>query len=921
MQQEYVSFYDALWGDLPGSRSIWFGEKGTPPNRSSWFKDNASAISFINALDKNLFNIYHACSLFKSSSLVTLDADGNPKLKQDGKICKTSGRQRSNFLATKAIWLDLDLDKAGDSFTSVSEMLPQMASFKDTPLAGSSWIIASGHGLHFYWIFKEYLTLSEWDAYSKYLKSLCRQFNILGVDLGVVGNVATLLRVFGTKNLKETPVEVKLLKQGKLLPKFIIPENAPVSKKQKIKYDTEDFNLNKSVEELGHIPSDAVLVAEKCAVIREFTSTGFDDSEPMWYASLSVVRLCNDGIELAHEYSSKSPRYNEEETAKKLQQLSEKDIGPCLCETFQGLGYCQNCPFIGKIKSPIQLGATLQPLENLYDDATDEKEYNRVKELISLAPSGNWKVGKEGIFKFVDDVPVLVSIIPFFILDLICEDVNDLTVVTAVIKSFRGDKVDTFKLPLKVMGDDKRLMGEFNARRIFPTNKKYLKEYLALYVLNLNHVIPQQAINSLGWQGEDVFVFNSSGEGVTSEGERVNCVLDYKMRGYVAGYGKKGTLQEWASIIDIYDSSALFLPHLFSLLCSLGTPLLPLTSAKGFMLSLQGASGTGKTLSHKVALSCWGNPEHAGYLGNIDTPRALVGRIAVVKNLPVRIDEATAMSPKQLTGLIFELVNGRGRARATADGSLSNTAFDWQTLTLVTTNRPLLEQDMSIISEAERCRVLELFVEMPIENLHVIGPQIGRIMEKNYGVIAEPFINFVVQNRALVEKMITDISEEFQKLVSADKRFWITCGAIAFAAAKIALKLNLFRMDYKKCYDWFISVLKEQTLVNADAITMARGFETRDEFIHALMDSLAGHIVTLNSNHEVIKSPEREIKARVVEINSSTRILYVRTQPVKSFVNKFFVESYNKVLQRFNIDPSRPYRFKDSVMRCFEFKL
>jgi len=902
MLENYAVFYDALWGKSDGFRSIWYGAKGCAPNKSMWFVNNSDAISFIEGLDKNKFNIYHSCAVFN-----------------------TSKRTQANVKNLKAIWLDLDLNKVTDKqkFSTVESLLAQILKLKNAPLFGNSWIVFSGHGYHFYWIFEEALTPDEWKRYANYLKNLCLDFGIQGVDFSVISDSARILRVFDTFNLKTEPIKVELKKSGKLLAKFDVPNIADKTTSKatsKVSYSKEDLEANEFIQNLNYIESDASLIAEKCSVIKEFKENGWDSSEPIWYAALAVVLRCKDGEHLAHEFSSKSPRYDETETSQKIAQLKEKNIGPSLCETFIANGCCVNCPYVKKIKSPIQLGIDVKPIENACDDAVDEKEKNRIKEFISLAPSKNWKIGKEGIYRIIDDIPVLVSTIPFFIVDLICEDAGDTTIVTAVIKSFRDKKVDTFKLPLKFIGDEKKLLCEFNSRRIFPSSKKHLKDYLSSYALNLNHVKPQQAINALGWQGDDMFVFNSSGDAVTVSGDHINCVLDRKMYGFAQGYEKKGRLSNWAKIMEFYNSDDKFLPHLFSLLCSLGTPLLPLTSAKGFMLSLQGRSGTGKTLAHKVAMSCWGNPEIAGLLGTYDTHKAMLGRLGVAKNLPLRLDEATLLKPQQLTGLIFEIVNGRGRARATIDGSLSNTASDWQTLTLVTTNKPILEQDVNTVSEAERCRILEISVDMPLDMM-VIGKKIGSIIEGNYGVIAKPFVEYVVQNKDRLEDDILDLSNEFQKFVELDKRFWVTCGAVAFVAAKIALELKLLSFDYDRCYNWFVQILKDQKTINKEALTMSRGFETKEEFIHALYDSLSGHIVTMNSRHDIIKTPEREIKARIVEHSSNERIFYVSIPVVKAFVNKHFIDSYIKVLSDYGIEPAKHKRFKASVMRCFEFKL
>lgn len=888
-------FYAALWGAAEGYRSIWYGAKGESPTKHKWFENNNQAINFINALNKDVFNVYHACSLFSKKR-----------------------RLQQNFLKSKAIWLDLDLKHT--TLASLKEVLVQLKLLKDTPFGANYWVIFTGHGFHVYWIFEEYLNPEEWIALTNYFHAVLVEKQIQ-FDSTRVRDSASILRVIGSKNIKEEPIDIKLLIEGSIIKdKISVPDQYKKPLPKAVKY-SDDFSLNTTLAAIYQTKSDIRLVAEKCAAIRQFTETGYAGNEPAWYAALSVCRHCLDGINLSHEYSSKDPSYTEAQTNTKLAQLEEKYIGPALCEKFNAMGCCGECAYKEQIKSPIQLGVVVTPIENVAEELPTKKEIDRAKELIALAPKDGWLVGKEGVYRLIDDIPMLVTLSPFYIIDLICEDSADLTVVTAIIRFYLDGRPHHFKLPLKLLADDKKLLAEFTSRRLFPVNKKHLRDYIAAYALNLSHVKPQRAVTSLGWQPDESFVYTTSGDAWDKNGDPIVCVLDKKMSGYAAGFEQKGSIEAWQKAVSMLDADPVFNPHLFSLLCAVGAVLLPFTSAKGFLLSLQGCSGCGKTLAHKLALSVWGNPDNAGILGTYDTATARVGRMATVKNLPLRLDEITTMRAQQLTGLVFELVNGRGRGRATVDGTLSNTATDWQTVTFVTTNRPMMESDVSVISEAERCRILELFVDMP-DNIMTIGQTVGKLIEENYGLLGKDFIQWVIQNKQVVISTIDRFQERFQQLVTDDKRFWVSCGAIAFTAATILKKLKLLDINFEKLLHYFENILKTQDTKNVQEIISARGFETYEEFAHAIYDYLSGSIAVLDKDMNIIKAPEKEIKARHCTNHlTDESILYIRLKPVKEFVNMYFTESYKSVLKRFNIEDDKTRRFKDTVMRCYEFKL
>jgi hypothetical protein len=898
MSEILERFYSALWGVSDEYRSIWYGEKNKEPTLRQWFRNTDQAILFTKALDKNKYNIYHACSLFS-----------------------TKRRKQQYAAKIKSLWIDLDLKHT--TFSSLKEVLLQLKNLENTPFANNYWVIFTGHGFHVYWIFDNYFTHEEWKSAATYLFNTLKEKGIQ-FDPARVRDSASILRVIGTYNLKDTPLEIKLLKEGELLSKATIPLTyvAPTpAAVQKTNYTKEDFNLSTELASLSYLKSDVNLVIKKCDVMRDFSATGFAGNEPAWYAALALIRHCVDGTEYAHQYSANDKTYNEEQTNKKLAQLEEKDIGPTLCERFVAMGFCSNCPFKDKVKSPIQLGAIVTPLENVAEELPAKNKVDRAKELIELAPKDGWIVGKEGVYRIVDEVPVLITLSPFYIIDLICEDSNDLTVVAAVIRYYLNGRPHTFKLPLKLLADDKKLLAEFTSRRLFPVNKKHLKDYIATYAINLSHVEPQKAVTSLGWQDDGSFLYSVSGDAWNKKGEYVSYVLDKKLVSYAKGLTQKGTLAAWKDAVAQFCSDPVYYPHLFSLLCSFGSILLPFTNAKGILLSLQGIGGSGKTLAHKLALSVWGCLDDAGVQSTSDSSIARLGRFAALKNIPLRMDEITALKARELEGFVFAIVNGRGRSRATTDGSLSNTAANWQTVTFVTTNRPMMETNVDIITEAERCRILELAVNMP-DNIVSVGQIAGKIIEQNYGVAGKEFAKWVVMNTEAAQVYIDKFQIKFQSMVESDKRFWVACGAIAFTAGVILKKLGLLDLNYDALVTYFIGILKTQGAKNTQDITASRGFETAEELAHALNDHLAGNVAKLDMDMNVIYSPEREIKARLVTNHlTGESTLYVKLQPVKEFINMYFTESYKAVLRRFEIADDKPQRFKSVVMRCYEFKL
>ena len=892
---EHRDFYDALWGDSTLFRSIANGEKERSPNRQKWFTTTDAALLYVKSMrDQHKFNLYHSCSLFNKKSRTQVCAE-----------------------RIKAFWLDMDLNKT--KFNSVAQMSKAYLPRFDKWLLGlDMWVVHTGHGIHVYWMLKDAITKEAWDIVALQLHNFCAESNII-VDTMRTKDSSSLMRVPGTVNYKDDPVDIKLIKRGSV----IVPDFSSITETvvKSNTYDNSNLDLNDAVSIKYDNPSDPYIVADKCQVIREFRERGLEGNEPVRRQAISVVRLCINGPEAVHKFFSQHPRYTKKIADDKMVYQDRKGIGPSTCAVLDEMGACSRCPHKGKITSPIQLGVVATPIPNAIGEIKSDAAKSRAQELIKLAPSNKyWLINKNGIYRIVDDIPILVSKVPLYIIDKFSADVRDQSIITVLIRAFTANGPDDFHIPLRFLAEDTKLMGEFYSRSIFPVHKKYFKSYLMSYCDSISHIAPHRAAKALGWQPDKSILYGGRGEGFNAKGEAITSILDPKAATYLEGFEAKGTLEKWSEIIAFWDRERSYEPHLFSVLCSLGAPLLYFTSAKGFVLSLQGHSGCGKTLSHMVASSIWGDPVRAGCIGTDDSVFAMLGRLGVVNNLPMRLDEATALDPRDLSSLVFQLVNGRGRARATADGSLSNSATDWRTITLVSTNSPLLEHNISVISEAARVRILELDVAMP-DNMMRGSKRVGEIMEENYGVCGKPFLQYIVKNLDVVRKHLDYYFDMFQKLVADDKRFWVACGAVAFTAATIAQQLKLFTLDTDKMLQWFSTTLKNLSDINEQFIVETRGFQTLDEFMFALKDALEGHIARVNEEGLEISEPPREVLARLRHMGDTSEYLYVRGPVLTEFIQKQFTESVRSVRERLGIAPSTAIRIGNLVGRYYTFKL
>lgn len=107
-----------------------------------------------------------------------------------------------------------------------------------------------------------------------------------------------------------------------------------------------------------HQDADFQEIVRQCAFIRRWVDDAARLPEPEWYAGLTIAGRCLEGEDIAHEISSRDPRYDPDETSRKLCHALE-DTGPRTCRSIQAdLGFegCAECRKPERVKTPLQLG-------------------------------------------------------------------------------------------------------------------------------------------------------------------------------------------------------------------------------------------------------------------------------------------------------------------------------------------------------------------------------------------------------------------------------------------------------------------------------------------------------------------------------------------------------------------------------------
>ena len=695
-------------------------------------------------------------------------------------------RKKDNVHSLSYFWLDIDCG-AGKPYATQEEALEAV---NGAGMPAPSMLVNSGNGLHVYWALHSPVPPAEWAPVAERLKRACVTRN-LQADHMVTTDAARILRVPGTHNYKDAnnpkPVTVMQTTPHKYtLADFAehLPAVGPlrgVAPKLSAEWDIDAGEYPTAKLENVLRGCAQVLTAAKCK------SDGI--SEPYWRAVLSVVYRCDNGEKLIHSISSGDPRYSPEETQRK----AEATKGPATCEHFKAVRPegCTGCPNNGAVKSPI---AILPPAPIPAQDEDEE-----------TAPAarptkvGDWHITAAGVYRVIEDDGDMQKV--WAVRTPVYGDVyrtkqgehdTDADDAKILLTWLRPDGVWRRTLmPLSLIGSGNKMMewaGSQGLGTLIPNVKvwtMYISE-LTNDLLQRNAV--QQYYSRLGWHAEDKqFVLGK--QMVTADGLEKATV---ERHGPLAGLEPTGDLETWKAGVNLLNRPGLE-QHMFCVLAGFGTPLLQLMDVSGAVVSLAGASGRGKTLAAKAALSIYGNPEQLFQAAEA-TKNSIDVHLATLHSVPYLMDEVTSLPDKKIGDLLYMIANGRGKDSLTRNRGWRD-GGTWRMLAFFTTNRPIMESDQGTLTEAQRNRAIELVV-----NNAVPAPVAARIYaatSQNHGVAAVPFLQYVIANpdkvRAVCDAALERVKKEFRGPDA--QRFGIWALAAALAGGLIAKKLGLVECD------------------------------------------------------------------------------------------------------------------------------
>lgn len=348
-------FFLTLWGEGQVGEIVLWEKPKIGSNRYYWSKPDS--------MQNLVQNLSPDSDIFFTVSLHEWTLVEKEKRKKGESPDRSKNRGTNHSaIAIPGFWADIDCQE-GSHKEKHLPTLEEAKAFLQGLSIRPSIVVCSGGGLHAYWLFENPWSIKNNEERNRasallrhFQAKLREQISEKGWSLDSTADLARFLRVPGTLNHKTDPpkkVEIVEFHQNRRYTS------------EKLELWTGPLHDQKTNRQSKYPPcdnwgkSDAYKIAKKCAWFRHCREDAKILSEPEWFAMLSIVGLCVNGSELAHQWSASYPDYTADETDKKLQHAVQ-DGGPRTCRNISSeLGadkYCKACQYHGKVTSPIQLG-------------------------------------------------------------------------------------------------------------------------------------------------------------------------------------------------------------------------------------------------------------------------------------------------------------------------------------------------------------------------------------------------------------------------------------------------------------------------------------------------------------------------------------------------------------------------------------
>ena len=760
------------------------------------------------------------------------DADGFDVYFGLGTLREAGSRKKENVASLKSLFLDLDCGPSKE-YPDQQQAVQALRKFIGELNLPKPMLINSGRGVHVYWPLTKPAPLAEWLTVAERLKKVCAERGLMA-DSVVTANSAQILRPPNTHNYKpvkfgDPPLPVERIGVTEPVPvelsafmQSLGAELKPVNTQIDLGPDALQEALAANKESVFKSIVAKTLNGRGCAQLKNVWENQNTISEPLWRAGLSIAKFCKDAAVAAVKISEQHQGYDHDEMQRKLSEIK----GPYTCQKFDELNpnVCGECPFKGKIKSPITLGQKIKeasgpvevkaksmlggPVEKTFSIPVFPRPYFRGETGGVYLRTVNKEGDPEEIVVYQNDLYVTRRLrdaelgeVIAFCLHLPRDGVREFTVPLTSVTSR-----DEFRKNMSMHGV--AVFGVKPLEALMAYTQKWIEELQATNTADEAH-------QQFGWVDDDIMEeFVLGDKLITGNDIRYN-PPSAKTGGMLEAFIERGEKDAIVSNLEFYNRPDWEM-HQFIIGMSYGTVLMPFTGINSLGVHLVSQTGFGKTTTSKAALSIWGDPELL-ILQKNDTQNSRMNRGELYHNLLLVSDEMTNLNTLQMSEYAYALSGGRQKNRLAQSGNTERArGKPWRLLALSSANTSawdILSREKAE-PKAEMQRLLELKVPQKLVDpkLKRHADELLKAIERNYGWLAVEYVQWVINNRDNAEALVLDAQRRIDAAagLASENRFWSAGCATVIAGLIIAKQLGHINYDVKAVFDWLVAELRER---------------------------------------------------------------------------------------------------------------
>lgn len=712
----------------------------------------------------------------------------------DGKFKRTQDFVQGK----KCFYIDIDAGpekyaKHGDKvYATFPEAVTAIAAFAKKTGLKPSFVVASGAGLHVYWVLEETLPEWEWRGDAERFKKVTRVEGIRADD-ACTADSARVLRPLGSKHGNGNTVTL-LRDTGKVWTIAEFREKVSAIVGQDFLTSAPPINQRKlgDLTEYSSVPLDFRRVALGCMAMKEAChERGAHASEPMWRAFLSVAKISAGGRDIAHKYSAGHRDYTPDATDEKYDRYQ---AGPMTCATIEGYtDACSRCKHYGKITSPAQLGrlhdeplpkpAVDEPAAELPEQAKEEnllpagvlpagflvqyegaqptlKRIVRQQQMVDGKKSGQWE-------EIIADVSQDI----FWFNGWMDNDGIQGTEYTLFIKRNKAQPPQAHTLTGGSLGSTTEALKTLADKGIRPDWRsedaiKHMSKYVEAQLARIKRESSRPVVrNHYGFRmetvdGETAMTCAHGPYMIRKDGIIRKALVASSLAAAGAQFGiaklpdnedLEWDANVWADIIypsaevqaNFYRQHHTTGHEMLQLVIALhmASPMLLFAAendwsggplpANGFTVSLYSSrSGVGKSAAMKAAAAAWGNANSLVPAGSKHdmTPNAMVARIASHGTMAFAADEVTQNGPAETANLINVVAGGQTKHRANKTGGISGTQSTWSLISILSSNTR--QREMLAIAQSQSNALQMRMIELDCDKLRRVDARTSQAYEE-----------------------------------------------------------------------------------------------------------------------------------------------------------------------------------------------